>query len=150
MRFKVFTPVALLAATMVLAACGSEDQHAQSSTAMTSAAAPTAMQATAMQAATRSGTFQGLNDKHVAGTARVVGQQIELSDFSSDAGPDLHLYLTNGSDETAVSAGKELGPVSFNQAAQSFSLSGVDASQYHDVVIHCDKAKAVFGAATLA
>ncbi len=28
-------------------------------------------------------------------------------------------------------------------------LNGVDASMYKDVVIHCDKAKAVFGAAAL-
>ena len=100
-------------------------------------------------ASARTGTFGGLNDKHVAGTATVTAAQIVLSGFSSDAGPDLHIYLTNGTDENAVAAGKELGTVAFDKASQTFSINGVDASKYTTVVIRCDKAKAVFGAATL-
>jgi hypothetical protein len=95
------------------------------------------------------GTFEGLNDKHVAGTAAVSDAQIVLSGFSSDAGPDLHIYLASGSDENAVAAGKEIGSIAFDKPSQTFSISGVDASKYTTVVIHCDKAKAVFGAATL-
>lgn len=145
MRFNVLTGVAILAATMAVGACSSETHNAQTATsAAASMAAPTAM-----QAAARTGMFQGLGDKHVAGTVQVTGQQVELSGFSSDSAPDLHVYLTNGSDESAVSAGKELGRVAFDQAVQSFSLSGFDASQYHTVVINCDKAKAVFGSAAL-
>ncbi|WP_439901879.1 DM13 domain-containing protein [Microbacterium azadirachtae] len=64
-------------------------------------------------------------------------------------GPDLHVYLTNGTDEAAVAAGKQIDPVAFDKDSQSFMLNGVDASMYKDVVIHCDKAKAVFGAAAL-
>jgi hypothetical protein len=97
----------------------------------------------------RTGTFEGLNDKHVAGTAAVSDAQIVLSGFSSDAGPDLHIYLASGSDENAVAAGKEIGSIAFDKPSQTFSISGVDASKYTTVVIHCDKAKAVFGAATL-
>ncbi|TPX01184.1 DM13 domain-containing protein, partial [Schumannella luteola] len=69
--------------------------------------------------------------------------------FSSSEGPDLHIYLTNGDDEAAVEAGMEISTVSFSEASQTFSLSGVDVSGYDTVVIHCDKAKAVFGAASL-
>jgi hypothetical protein len=97
----------------------------------------------------RTGTFEGLNDKHVAGTAAMSDAQLVLSGFSSDAGPDLHIYLANGSDENAVAAGKEIGSIAFDKPSQTFSTSGVDASKYTTVVIHCDKAKAVFGAATL-
>lgn len=97
----------------------------------------------------RLGTFAGLNGKHVAGTATVSDSQVVLSGFSSDAGPDLHIYLTNGTDEKAVSAGKELSTVAYGNASQTFSTDGVDPSTYTTVVIHCDKAKAVFGAATL-
>ncbi|BBX64276.1 hypothetical protein MSAS_34500 [Mycobacterium saskatchewanense] len=105
--------------------------------------------ATSGAASARTGTFGGLNDKHVAGTASVTPTQIVLSGFSSDAGPDLHIYLTNGTDENAVAAGKSLGGVAFDKASQTFSTDGVDPSKYTTVVIHCDKAKAVFGAATL-
>ena len=115
-----------------------------------STTAPAMSQSAASGAASaRTGTFGGLNDKHVAGTATVTGAQIVLSGFSSDAGPDLHIYLTNGTDENAVAAGKELGSIAFDKTSQTFSTNGVDPWKYTTVVIHCDKAKAVFGAATL-
>ena len=46
-------------------------------------------------------------------------------------------------------AGKMIDKVSFDTAEQTFDVSGVDTGMYTDVVIHCDKAKAVFGAAML-
>jgi hypothetical protein len=51
--------------------------------------------------------------------------------------------------QSCVAAGKELGTVTFDKASQTFSTNGADASKYTTVVIHCDKAKAVFGDATL-
>src|SRR5277367_6849521 len=144
---------AVLTMALALAACGSSKQASsgpamsQTTSAMSqSTPAPAMSQSTA---ATRTGTFAGANDKHVAGTATVTGTQIVLSGFSSDAGPDLHIYLTNGADENAVAAGKEVGSIAFDKASQTFSTNGVDVSSYTTVVIHCDKAKAVFGAATL-
>lgn len=105
--------------------------------------------ADAMQSASRMGDFSGLNEKQVSGSASITGDVVHLTGFASDEGPDLHLYLTNGTDEAAVAAGVELGTVAFDKAMQDFSLKGVDASGYSHVVVHCDKAKAVFGAATL-
>lgn len=96
------------------------------------------------------GTFAGENGKNAAGTVTITGDTVVLSGFSSDQGPDLHLYLANGTGESDIAAGTEIGPVSYNTASQTFTLaSGVDASQYSELVVHCDKAKAVFGAAGL-
>lgn len=99
--------------------------------------------------ASRSGSFEGLNGKKVAGTVKVADGKVTLSGFSSDEGPDLYLYLAKGSDEADVAAGKSLGKVSYDEASQTFELDGVDAADYDTVVVHCDKAKAVFGAAEL-
>jgi hypothetical protein len=99
--------------------------------------------------AARSGTFAGLNGKKVAGTVKVADGKVVLAGFSSDEGPDLHLYLTKGTDEAAVQAGASLGKVAYDKAAQTFDLQGVNAEGYDNVVVHCDKAKAVFGAAEL-
>lgn len=101
----------------------------------------------AAAAAGRRGSFAGLNGKSVAGTVTIAGDTLTLSGFSSDEGPDLHLYLANGTDEAAVAAGIELGTVAWNQAGQTFHLTG--SAGYTDVVVHCDKAGATFGAATL-
>jgi len=97
----------------------------------------------------KSGTFAGLNGKNVAGTVTVTDTSVTLAGYSSDQRPDLHIYLTKGTDESSVSQGAELAPVSYNTASQTFSLNGVSASGYTYVVIHCDKAKAVFGAAPI-
>ncbi|WP_446666231.1 DM13 domain-containing protein [Flexivirga sp. B27] len=95
------------------------------------------------------GTFHGLNGKQVKGKVTVGGHAVKLTGFSSDEGPDLHLYLTNGTDEAAVSKGTELGKVGFDKATQTFDLEDAMVSHFTDVVVHCDKAKTVFGAATL-
>lgn len=155
MRIKLFAVTAVAAAGLALSGCSSSSTDSSSAPASMSSSMATSM-ATSMQTSSvammhsATGTFGGLNDKKVAGTATVADGKVELSGFSSDEGPDLHIYLTNGTDEQAVSAGKELGKIVFNQASQTFTIpTGVDASTYKDVVIHCDKAKAVFGAAPL-
>lgn len=150
MRSTAIKGAALLTIALALAACSGSKAPTAGPTMSQSMSAP-AMTAPAMSpsAGTRTGAFGGLNDKHVAGTATVTNTQIVLSGFSSDAGPDLHIYLTNGTDEKAVAAGKGFGSAAFDKASQTFSTNGVDTSSYTTVVIHCDKAKAVFGAATL-
>ena len=135
--------VAAVAVTGTLAACGSSNNTSASST-------PTVAASTSNSTASRMGTFQGLNGKNVAGTATLSGSTLTLSGYSSDQGPDLHIYLTNGTTESDVSEGVEISSVAYNQMSQTFTLpNGTNASMYKDVVIHCDKAKAVFGAAAL-
>ena len=145
MRKIGFAGVALIAVSFTLTACGGSDSGDSTS----KAAASMSASQPAMKAADKTGMFAGLNGKKVSGTAQVSGSGVMLSGFSSDEGPDLHVYLTNGTDEAAVSAGKQLGAVKFDEKSQTFALKGVDASGYSTVVIHCDKAKAVFGAAKL-
>ena len=84
----------------------------------------------------RASAPSGGNDKHVSGTVNVAAGQLVLSGLSSDAGSDLHVYLTTGANETAVSAGRELGTVAFDEASQTFSIGAADASTYNTVVIH--------------
>ncbi|WP_402839779.1 DM13 domain-containing protein [Microbacterium sp. GXS0129] len=137
------------AAAIVLAAGLSGCTSMADSGSDMSTSEPTAMSTMESSAMMKSGTFMGLNDKMVSGTVTVEDGKLTLSGFSSDEGPDLHVYLTNGTDEAAVTAGMMIDKVAFDQADQTFMLSGVDLSKYTDVVIHCDKAKAVFGAAAL-
>jgi hypothetical protein len=96
------------------------------------------------------GSFAGLNGKKAAGNVTITGDTIKLTGFSSDQGPDLHLYLANGTSESETTAGVEIAAVAWNKSTQTFTIpSGVDASKYKDLVEHCDKALAVFGAAPL-
>ncbi|MFJ4167079.1 DM13 domain-containing protein [Microbacterium sp. NPDC089698] len=155
MRKIAFAPASLGAAVLALglslAGCSSTTGGASpsSDTMSTSSSAPSSSPMPSMDAMHKTGTFMGLNGKNVQGSVTLSGSELMLSGFSSDEGPDLHVYLTNGTDEAAVSAGMQIDAVAFDKASQTFMLSGVDLSKYTDVVIHCDKAKAVFGAAPL-
>ncbi|MGN8025430.1 DM13 domain-containing protein [Microbacterium sp. 22242] len=142
--------VAVLALGLTLAGCSSTPAgSASSSDAMPTSSSSPMPSDTMHSDMQKTGTFMGLNGKNVKGTVTISGSDLKLTGFSSDEGPDLHVYLTNGTDEAAVAAGKQIDPVAFDKDTQSFMLNGVDASTYTDVVIHCDKAKAVFGAAAL-
>ncbi|WP_029149561.1 DM13 domain-containing protein [Microbacterium indicum] len=141
---KLLIGSAVVGAALLLAGCGAgSGDGAASATSQTPA---DSMSATPMAELT--GAFVGENDKSVEGTATISDGEVVLSGFSSDEGPDLHLYLANGTDEAAVAAGVELGDVAFDEASQTFAID-VDASGYTDLVVHCDKANAVFGAAEL-
>ncbi|MGN6723191.1 MAG: DM13 domain-containing protein [Marmoricola sp.] len=148
MKALLVGTVAAFAAAGTLTACGSSSTSPSTAPATASSPASTTTGTTAM--ATRTGTFSGLNGKKVAGHVTVHGSTLTLTGYSSDQGPDLHVYLANGTSESAVSAGVQISKVASDQMSQTFTLpSGVNAAMYSHVVIHCDKAKAVFGAATL-
>lgn len=165
--------LAAVALTVGLAACGSDDDSSGSDMSMSMSQSEMSQPAMSQPAdgsmmptdgmtpsesmtpddgmtkGEMTGMFMGMNDKMVSGEVTISGDTLMLSKFSSDEGPDLHLYLTDGTDEAAVAAGMEIGEVAFDQASQTFKLEGVDTGKYKNVVVHCDKAKAVFGAATL-
>lgn len=153
MRKIALAATAAVTLALALSACSSpaatEDTKPSSSASQSAddGASTSTMDDKSMTEST--GEFMGLNDKKVSGTVTVSDDEIALSGFSSDEGPDLHVYLTNGTDEAAVSAGMLVDAVSFDTATQTFALDGIDTSEYSYVVIHCDKAKAVFGAAEL-
>ncbi|WP_461666113.1 DM13 domain-containing protein [Gordonia sputi] len=152
MRIKTFVASAFAAFVVVGAIAGCSDQ---STSATTTSAAPMSASAEMSMApmsstAAAHGAFAGLNDKKVSGTVAVASGKVDLAGFESDAGPDLHLYLAKGTSEADIDAGVELGKVAYDKASQSFTVpAGVDTADYTDVVVHCDKAKAVFGAAEL-
>ena len=154
MRKTAFAGTAILAVSLVLTACGGgEDMSGDSMSGGTETGMSEDMSedmSDDMSAEARSGDFAGLGGKAVSGSVEVSPTEVVLSDFSSDEAPDLHVYLTNGSEEADVDAGTELDSVAFDEASQTFELDGVDVADYDTVVIHCDKAKAVFGAAPLA
>ncbi|BBB43350.1 DM13 domain-containing protein [Mycobacteroides abscessus] len=135
---------------LVVAAC-SDDKSPTTATSMATPPPAMSVPMTSSESApaARSGMFQGTGDKHVTGKVTVTGSTVEFTDFSSDEGPDLHVYLTMGETEADVDSGIRVAAIKFDQASQTFPLMGADTRGYTTVVIHCDKAKAVFGAATL-
>ena len=147
MKRFIATASLLGATALALTACSStgSSDAGMSSQAMSSMA-PSSMSASSM-GSMQEGTFTGLNGKMVKGTATVENGIVTLTGFSSDEGPDLHLYLADGTSEQEVTSGTELGKVSFDTASQTFKLP--EGAMGKDVVVHCDKAKAVFGAAML-
>jgi len=140
---------AALALTAALAGCSSTPGTSGSTAAKSGSSSSSGTAPTSSDVAL-TGKFSGLNGKKAAGSVSITGDTITLTGFSSDQGPDLHLYLANGTTEAETTAGVEIGTVSWNTASQTITIpSGVDVSKYTDLVEHCDKALAVFGAAPL-
>jgi hypothetical protein len=144
MRKTALTGAAILALSLMLSACSA----AGTDSTTTEPAAPEASQSET-EAVTRTGDFEGSGDKSVAGSVTVSDSEIVLSGYSSDEGPDLHVYLTNGAEEADIAAGMQIETVAFDEASQTFTLDGVNVADYDTVVIYCDKVKAVFGSASL-
>lgn len=145
MRTKPFfaAGISAVALTAALAGC--------STSATTSSGGPSTDHATAPASSVHlTGTFVGDNGKKAAGKVTIDGDTITLTGFSSDQGPDLHLYLANGTSESETTAGVEIASVAWDKSSQTFTIpSGTDASKYTYLVEHCDKALAVFGDAPL-
>ena len=148
MRKIALAATAALSLALALAACSPSDsmEDTKPESSMSQSSDDAAAKA---ETGGKSGEFMGLNEKNVSGSVTVTADEIELSGFSSDEGPDLHVYLAKGTDEAAVTAGMLVDAVSFDTASQTFDLDDVDTADYTYVVIYCDKAKAVFGAAEL-
>ena len=104
-------------------------------------------------ALSRSGTFQGLNGYSVAGTAvleRSADQasvQLE-SDFQSQSGPGLYLYLSPNPNN--VNGGINLGSLQATSGAQTYALpTNANPDDFDYVLVYCQPFGVPFGTAHL-
>ncbi|MGE8205971.1 DM13 domain-containing protein [Heyndrickxia sp. NPDC080065] len=92
------------------------------------------------------GMFMGENGKMVSGTATISNGKLMLSNFKTEKGPDLHVYLTKDGD---IASGKSIAKIDLENTDQTFSLNGIDTTGYNKIVIYCNKAHVIFGSAKL-
>ena len=91
------------------------------------------------------------------GTATVVGNKVNLTNFATGAGPQLHVYLVpgkvtgNAAVKKLVAAKKftDLGALKSIKGNQSYTLPKGAKAKGGSLVIWCDKFDVVFGAAAL-
>lgn len=89
------------------------------------------------------------------GTATVVelaagGQRLTLTDFETDNGPDLYVYLTRGSVGGGVDDFVNLGRLKGNVGNQQYVIpEGTDLDAYSTVVVWCRAFSVNFAEATL-
>ncbi|OJJ17903.1 hypothetical protein BKI52_29020 [marine bacterium AO1-C] len=98
--------------------------------------------------ASRTAQFAGSNGYRVSGDASLAaaGNGIKLSlgsNFSSQSGPGLYLYLSNSS--SSVSGGVELGKLRKNSGSDEYTVDGVALDQYKFVIVYCKPFGAAFG-----
>jgi hypothetical protein len=84
-------------------------------------------------------------------------QYLRLTDFTTSNGPDVHVLLARGEDQSLNQEivkdaldGVELGVLKGNQGDQNYDLqASVDLQKYNAVVIYCERFHAIFGVAKL-
>ncbi len=93
------------------------------------------------------------------GSAKVVSvddkQFVQLSNFSTSNGPDVHLYLVSGNDASQDAVKKngylDLGTLKGNIGDQNYEIpAGTDLSKYQAVSVWCARFAVAFGGASLA
>ncbi|AHV97958.1 lipoprotein [Paenibacillus sabinae T27] len=82
----------------------------------------------------------------VTGSAIIEDGQLMLTGFSTSEGPDLHVYLAKGME---VSKGIEISKIDLKKMEQTFDVSKADIADYDTILIYCQKAHVIFGAAML-
>ena len=84
-------------------------------------------------------------------------EYLQLSDFATSNGPDVHVLLARAGDKAleseVVNGGLdsvELGTLKGNQGDQNYDLpAATDLNKYQAVVIYCERFHAIFGVAKL-
>jgi uncharacterized protein YjdB len=102
---------------------------------------------------TRTGMFSGRNGYNAMGTAvlETIGEVTTLtlgSDFSTESGPGLYVYLSPN--EQNVTGGLSLDMLTSTTGAQAYELpGGADPAQYDYAVIYCQPFNILFAVAPL-
>lgn len=84
-------------------------------------------------------------------------QYLRLTDFMTSNGPDVHVLLARGNDQSlnqeilkGALDSVELGSLKGNQGDQNYDLpASVDLTEYNTVTIFCERFHAIFGVARL-
>lgn len=88
------------------------------------------------------GNFSSEKNHSVKGDIKIEGGKLMLSNFSTDEGPDLYVYLAKGKN---IDDAKQIAKIDLTSENQSFELNNVDAENYDTVLIYCNKAHELFG-----
>ncbi len=94
------------------------------------------------------GTFVSYG-QGVTGSAKVYNKEgkysLSLENFSTNNGPDLHVYLSKGTQPTDFI---DLGKLKSTSGNQVYEISGIpDFTQYKYALIHCQQYNHLFGSA---
>ena len=98
-----------------------------------------------------SGSFTGVGGENVMGISKIYNNDgkhtLVLDNFSTSAGPDLHVYL---SQEAPPVHFIDLGRLRSNSGTQVYDIPGMpDYNLYNFVLIHCQQYNHLFGQSTL-
>lgn len=97
------------------------------------------------QAQTKDGSFRSVGKYSVSGTAKVsiTGStaKITLSGFRTSSGPDLYVYVGQGS------ASRRVAKLRSNSGTQTYSLPASVAKSISSVHIYCKRFSTTFGTA---
>ena len=86
------------------------------------------------------GSFLSFKNYKVSGKATVQGGTLKLSGFRTSPGPDLYVYVGNGSPT------KRVAKLKANSGSQTYNLP---SGSYSSVFIHCVRFNSTFGQARL-
>ncbi len=97
------------------------------------------------------GSFTGVGGETVSGTVKIITADgkysLVLDQFSTNNGPDLHVYLSK---QATPKDFIDLGPLKSTRGTQVYEINGApDFVEYKYALIHCQQFNHLFGSALL-
>ncbi|NIJ52943.1 DM13 domain-containing protein [Dyadobacter arcticus] len=97
------------------------------------------------------GNFMGISGESVSGMAKIITSDgrysLVLDQFSTNNGPDLHVYLSK---QATPKDFIDLGSLKSTRGTQVYEINGTpDFKEYKYALIHCQQFNHLFGSALL-
>lgn len=149
MKMKAAILTVALGSTLTLAACGGADTSSKDDKMDDNKTAMTDKKDSMMKANAKISSMamlSGEGQHKVSGNVTIKDNKLMLTDFVTDEGSDLHVYLAKGND---VKNGVEVSKIDLKDKTQTFDVSDKDLTKYDTVMIYCEKAHEVFGSGAL-
>lgn len=134
----------LVLASSVLTACWNTGKQEEKMESSNSSSKLIESMDTSKSMAPLIGMFKGENEHMVNGNVLIKDGKLVLTNFKTDEGPDLHVYVSKGTD---ISKARPIDKIDLTKERQTFDLSEVNVEDYDTVLIYCNKANELFGSA---
>lgn len=127
----------------MVAACGTGKKETKAENDEMTEASDTSMK---KDEGSMSGMFVAEMNKKTSGKVELKDNKLMLTEFVTDEGPDVHVWLTKDGN---MKDGYDVSKIDLKNRNQTFDIDMALNQNFNTVVIYCNDAESVFAKATL-
>ncbi|MGX8851620.1 DM13 domain-containing protein [Amedibacillus sp. YH-ame10] len=140
---KVYTISMVVMLCFMIAACGTGKKETKMEKDEMTEASDKSMK---KEDNSMSGMFVAEMNKKTSGKVELKDNKLMLTEFVTDEGPDVHVWLTKDGN---MKDGYDVSKIDLKDMDQTFEIDMAMKKDFNTVVIYCNDAESVFAKATL-